>query len=175
MVFLKMDGISNIWNFKHILFTCMLVTYGIFISFLYDKIQISPSISKIIGENREPILIIMVIMGVFTILYEIHQYRKFSIFSSIIGLLIGIYGIILLDEENLAHYFFAGIIASSIFIFMFSHCLIWTNDIYWLLFYLTILAFIGCLVDMDTNITYWEAGFIGLFAIYYISLHIFYL
>jgi len=158
--------------FENLYFVCMLVTYIIFISFLYDKLAEKNSISKIIEEYREPIFTTMIFMGIFTILYEIQRYEKFSIFASIITLLIGLYGVILLDE-NIYHYCFAFLVSASILFFMFSYCLIKINDIYWLLFYLTFIAFIGCLVDMDVNITYWEAGFMGIFAIFYSSLHFF--
>ena len=102
-----------------------------------------------------------------------HRYRRFSIFASIIALFIGLFGVILISEKNIWHFLYGGIVACSIAVFMFSYCLIESNDGYWLGFYLTILVFIGCLVDMDTNITYWEAGFIGIFAGFYISLHFF--
>lgn len=152
----------------NILFVCMLVTYGIFIYLLYDKIHKKNSISKIIQENRELIFVIMLIMGFFTILYEYKKYQKLSI--SIITLLIGIYGVTLLDE-NIYHYCFADLVAISIFFFMYEHCLYKKKNIYWLFFYMTIICFIGCIIDMNKNITYWEAGFIGLFALFYIILH----
>ena len=157
--------------FENLYFAGMLVTYGIFISFLYDKLRETPSISRIIEENREPIFYTILVFCLFTVLYEIQRYRKFSIFISIIILFIGLFGVILISEKNIWHFLYVGLVVSSIAFFMFSHCLIKRNDGYWLLFYLTILAFIGCLVNMDTNISYWEAGFMGIFAIFYISLH----
>lgn len=160
--------------FENLYFGCMLITYTIFITFLYHKHAENPSISKTIEQNREPILLMVFVFFIFTILYESHRYRKFSIFASIILLYIGIFGVILINEDNIGHYIFATLVGLSMLIFIFLHCLIKKEnsvDRYWLLFYLTIIAIIGCLINMDTNITYWEALFISLFAIFYISLH----
>ena len=80
----------------------------------------------------------MIIMGFFTILYEIKRIDYISL-SIIVLLLIGIYGSININEKNNYHYLFATIGFSSIIMFMMYHYYITKNNVLLCLLYIQII------------------------------------
>jgi hypothetical protein len=111
----------------------------------------------------------MLLMGLTTILYEIERNDPVSLII-ISFILIGIYGLICIDENSVIHYFFAFIVFICIIFFM-----IWNlsekYNILWLSLFLELilLGFIIC--NIDDNIFYAEIFYILNFAFYYLYLH----
>jgi hypothetical protein len=111
-------------------------------------------------------------MNIFTILYEIERKDNISLLI-IIFLLIGIYGVIFIKEENNIHFVFAGIVFLAIISFMIKHFLFLKkeNDILFVLLLLQALLFIITLSNLDNNIFFLEVFYIITFAVFYIVLH----
>ena len=115
----------------------------------------------------------MIVMNVFTILYEVERKDNISLLI-IIFLLIGIYGVIFIKEENNIHYVFAGIVFLAIISFMIKHFLCnkkKENDILFILLLLQSMLFIITLSNLNNNIFFLEVFYIITFAIFYIVLH----
>ena len=159
----------------------MFLSYSIPISYIYRNYTCeNQSISSVIGsdECQRFILVGMIIMGTFTVLYELNrQLVGLLPYIPIIGVLIGIYGVILVKEDRTIHYAFAGLVFLSIIGFMFIHC--WCNFcdnflnfcLYVELLFLVVLV---CSMIKDMNIFFCESFLIINFAIYYLYLHIIY-
>lgn len=113
---------------------------------------IKPSISSIISikECKRTIFCGMVVMSIFTILYELNRNNYTSLYS-IIGVLLGIGGVIFIDENKKIHYLFAGLVFISIMIFMLSNCYINQCDFLNLSFYIQILLCILLILSMTSN------------------------
>lgn len=159
---------------QNILLLCMLLSYSITISYIYLNYFNNNSISNIISNKNcnYKIFIFMFIMGIFTILYEIirNDYKSLFIISF---LLLGIYGIIYIDETNKFHYLFATIIFLSIIFFMIHHYYITNNNILLYLLYLQILLLSITILSFGKKLFFLsEVFFILNFAIYYLYLHI---
>jgi len=114
----------------------------------------------------------MIVMNIFTILYEIERKDNISLLI-IIFLLIGIYGVIFIKEQNNIHYVFAGIVFLAIISFMVKHfiCNKKENDILFILLSLQSLLFIITLSNLDNDIFFLEVFYIITFAVFYIVLH----
>lgn len=160
----------------------MIFSYSIPICYIYSNYTYkNQSISSIIGsyECQRIILVGMIIMGTFTVLYELNRcYNTSSYYiTPMICILIGIYGVILVTEDRKIHYAFAGLVFISIIAFMSVHC--WCNfcdNFLNLCLYVQIL-FLGvlvCSILKDINIFFCESFLIINFAIYYLYLHIIY-
>jgi hypothetical protein len=112
-------------------------------------------------------------MNIFTILYEIERKDDISLLI-IIFLLIGIYGVIFIKEENNIHYVFAAIVFLAIISFMVKHFLCNKkkgNDILFILLLLQSMLFIITLSNLNNNIFFLEVFYIITFAVFYIVLH----
>ena len=114
-------------------------------------------------------------MGFFTVLYEIER-KDIVSFMSILLLLVGIYGVILIEETQPIHYVFASTAFISIMAFMFRN--ISSN----FLLALSILNFglmlflFGCILSIINDNTWFlisEVVFLVIFAIFYLFLHFF--
>ena len=164
----------------------MILSYSIPISYIYrNYTNKNQSISSVIGsdECQRFILVGMIIMGTFTVLYELNRQLVFSGLISMISmismicLLVGIYGVILVKEDRNIHYVFAVFVFISIIAFMGMHC--WCNfcdnflnfSLYVQILFLGVLA---CSMVKDMNIFFCESFLIINFAIYYLYLHIIY-
>jgi hypothetical protein len=157
---------------SNILLSLMLLSYSIPIIYVYYNYSNNTSVSSIIckDECQKVILFSMILMGYFTILYEINRGCSISIiFISLV--LIGIYGVILIKEDEKIHYLFATIVFLSILGFMINHCIITSCDFLYFLLYIQIMLLIITLLNIKTNIFYAEVFLIVNFAIYYIYLH----
>jgi len=160
----------------NILLLCMITTFLFLVAYIYCNYCKNPSISNIITSDdcKYIILLGMIVMNIFTILYEIERKDDISLLI-IIFLLIGIYGVIFIKEENNNHYIFAGIVFLAIISFMAKHFLYnkknKKNDILFILLLLQSLLFIITLSNLDNNIFFLEVFYIITFAIFYIVLH----
>jgi hypothetical protein len=111
-------------------------------------------------------------MGMATLFYELERNDLYSL-SIISFLLVGIYGLICINESNNIHYFFAFIVFINILLFMIWHYYLSGSDNILLLslvleFFL--LSFIG--MQMNKNIFYGEVLYIVNFAFFYLYLHV---
>jgi hypothetical protein len=157
----------------NILLLCMITTFLFLVAYIYCNYCKNPSISNIITSDdcKYIILLGMIIMNIITILYELERKDNISLLI-IIFLLIGIYGVIFIKEENNIHFVFAGIVFFAIISFMIKHFL--NNkkkDILFILLLLQSLLFIITLSNLDNNIFFLEVFYIITFAIFYIVLH----
>lgn len=149
----------------------MLLSYSIPIFYVYYNYSNSTSVSSIICKEQcqKVILFSMILMGYFSILYEINRGGLSLLFISLI--LIGIYGVILIKEDEKIHYIFATLVFLSIIGFMINHCIITGCDFLYLLLYIQIILLIITVLNMKTNIFYSEVFLILNFALYYLYLH----
>jgi len=113
----------------------------------------------------------MLLMGIGTLLYEFERNDTYSQIAISI-LLIGIYGLIYVNEKNKIHYIFAGLAFMSILFFMIRHCYaIGCNSILLSSLILEILVLLIILTNINENIFYGEIVYILNFAFYYLYLH----
>jgi hypothetical protein len=158
----------------------MLFSYAMCIYFLYDAYQSHSSISGIVQDEncQKNILFSMGLLAGFTLFYEFGRECVVS-FLSILGLLIGIFGVIFIKETQEIHYIFAFLVFISIFGFMFWNT--WKNEgssssillfSFFAIFYISFISMIYCLVlDIKTGFFYSEITCCLIFAIFYLFLH----
>ena len=135
--------------------------------------QSNPSISNIICDDtcKDSILFFMGLMGVGTILYEWERNDRYS--QVCIGiLLIGLYGLICINESHSVHYLFAFFVFTAILCFMIRHCYLTTCDrILSISLFFEILILLFILININQTIFYPEVIYILNFAFYYLYLH----
>jgi hypothetical protein len=152
----------------------MITTFLFLVAYIYCNYCKNPSISNIITSDdcKYIILVGIIIMNIFTILYELERKDDISLVI-IIFLLIGIYGVIFIKEENNIHYVFAAIVFLAIISFMLKNfiCNKKKNDILFILLLLQSLLFIITLFNLNNNIFFLEVFYIITFAVFYIVLH----
>lgn len=139
------------------------------------------SISHILKKCEGQVFILMILMGFLTCLYEYYINlcnKKIMPFCCIIFLLLGIYGLLIYNNDYIEHYFFAFISFCSIILYM-TYWFIYNNDnnlnkrkfikISCLLQYLfsTILLLI-LFLNLSYNIFFIEGLILLNFAIFYI-------
>ena len=193
-----------------ILLCLMFAAYAVPIAFVYSKYQDSattrsissiitsqePFISSIADNNAPPpiyaiqtkhfIAACMMVMACFTILYE---YRRCELYlnsqwwslASILVILIGIFGVIFIPEENQVHYVFGGAVFFAMFGFMVGHTALVADaaaatdatDTLRIVLYAQILFMILTVNSLfqDSPIFIVEALFILNFAVFYVYLH----
>lgn len=160
--------------YSDILLGLMVLAYIIPILYIYFTYSQDKSVSGVIANEKCNIVILisMLIMGYLTILYEIERDKNNSIsFICIALLLIGIYGVICIDEYNNAHYLFSFLVFLSILAFMTCHCYLNTCINLNLLLCIQIILLVSTILNMHDNFFYIEALFILNFAIFYLYLH----
>lgn len=125
----------------------------------------------------------MLSMGFFTIMYESGR-KCWVSFMSILLLLIGIYGVILIEENEPIHYVFASMVFISILVFMgwnsivpyvskylLTLCMLNFGLIFYLFGYiLSKVFFLSVRKEYDVLFLVSEVLFIVVFAIFYLSL-----
>lgn len=131
---------------------------------VYTQFDQCPTVSSIVCESIH-ILLAMIGMGFFTLCYEYSQMRWAS--GWMVGLLIGIYGLLLYDEEYTEHYQFAGLAFMCIYGFTITYAL---QSILCGVILSLQTFFIGGLA-IETDIIGFEVASIGLFAITYLYVH----
>lgn len=180
--------------------TFMLLAYFAPIAFVYYKYNtcatIAPiSISSIITsqdplfndiaplfQTRHFIALCMLIMTGFTILYEYQRCIRHAgspihwSFVSIVVLLIGIFGVIFIPEQNPTHYIFAAAVFFAIVGFMTGHTFCTSTDVHDILrimLYAQILFMLVTVIGVlqDAAIFAFEALFLANFAVFYLYLH----
>ena len=110
------------WYNKHSLLCLMIFCYIIPILYVCFYYQSNHSVSNIICNvnYKTCILCFMILMGLFTILYEVERNDFVSILS--ISILLGcIYGLIIFDESYNLHYIFAVVVFVMILLFNIRH------------------------------------------------------
>lgn len=158
---------------KNTLLTFMILCYLIPIIIVCYNYTSNNSVSSIIcHENRKHYIFIFIfLMGVGTTLYELERNDKYSQII-IYLLLIGIYGVILINETHIIHYYFTFVVFIAILFFMIRHCYIKNcNTILMSSLYLEILILFLIIININGNIFYGEIIYILNFAFYYLYLH----
>ena len=132
-------------------------------------------------QTRHFIAASMFVMAIFTIAYEYQRCIALNIWWSlfaIVILLIGIFGVIYIPEQNWTHYIFAGSVFFAIVGFMTGHSIgsVTATDIHDNLRILLYAQFLFMLVTIigvihDTPIFIFEALFLVNFAVFYLYLH----
>ena len=156
----------------------MLFSYLLPILFVYYNYNSNNSLSNIICNNncKNYILFFMFLMGSATLLYEYERNDRITQIIICI-LLIGLYGLIYINETHKIHYFFAFLVFIAILVFMIRHCYL-TNcqSILILSLYFEIVALLIIVIDINknNNIFYSEIFYILNFAFFYLYLHFFY-
>jgi hypothetical protein len=160
-------------NYKNNLLFLIILTYIIPISIVYYSYSSNKCISNIITNDscKNIILLFMILMGFFTILYEIERNNNISLFC-IITLLLSIYGVIYYNEKNNIHYIFAFILFTSIIIFMYNHCCIEKCNILYISLIIQIILSILTVINIKRNIFNKEIILIINFALFYLYLHL---
>lgn len=151
----------------------MLLCYLTPITLVYSYYNSNASVSSIIcnEECRNTILGCMFLMGVGTITYEIERQDTISTFL-ISLLLIGIYGLICIDESSIIHYIFAFFGFAAILLFMIWHCYRQScNLLLFALLLFEVATFIYLLINIENDIFVGEVVYILIFAIFYLYLH----
>ena len=151
----------------------MITCYLVPICYVYFTYNSNTSVSNIICNDdcKHYILFFMLLMGIGTLLYEFERNDTYSQIAISI-LLIGIYGLIYVNEKNKIHYIFAGLAFMSILFFMIRHCYaIGCNSILLSSLILEILVLLIILTNINENIFYGEIVYILNFAFYYLYLH----
>jgi hypothetical protein len=157
---------------KHVLLIAMFISYSFPIMYVYNQFLTEDTLSDIIcnEECKNDILFFMIIMSIFTIIYEIIRNDIESIiYISII--LISIYGLLQNGVESIRHYIFAIFCLLCIFCFMVHHSYK-TNSI--ILIFLTIFSYliILCMIlFIQNDIIICECLYILCFGLFYIYLH----
>ena len=158
---------------KNILLLFMIFFYLFPILFVYYNYSSNNSVSNIIcnGNFKYYILLLMFLMGIATLLYEL---KRNDMYSKIIIclLLIGIYGVIYINETNKIHYFFAFLVFISILFFMIRHCYLQDcNSALLLSLFLEIILLFFIIKNIKKTIFYEEVFSILNFAFFYLYLH----
>jgi hypothetical protein len=156
---------------KHFILLFMLLAYVVPIAYVFFAYGgANHSVSQIICSEscQHIILLSMAVMGWFTLWYE---YERGDIISMkyISLLLVGLYGLLCLDESYTLHYLFATCVFASILGFMYHH---WNRGrLFTGLFLLQFAVSIAMLYCMNGDIFLPEVILIANFAVYYLCLH----
>ena len=158
---------------KNGLLLFMLICYAIPIYYVYSNYRSNHSVSSIIcsDECKYHILFFMLLMGIGTLLYEMKRKDTYS--TLFIGiLLIGIYGLLFMNESHTIHYFFAFLVFLSILLFMIRHCYVTGCNIVLSSSLVVAIITLLCIVaQMNQNIFYGEIMYLINFAFFYLYLH----
>lgn len=157
---------------KDYLLFVMIVCYIIPIYYVYYY-NCNNSISSIIcdDECKYIILYFMIFMGIFTFLYELERNDTVSIVF-ITLLLICIFGLIMINEENYIHYVFAYLVFIIILFFMCRHYyLTHCNIVLFVSLLVACILLVILIMNIDDNIFYSEVMYILNFAFFYLYLH----
>ena len=158
---------------KNILLGLMLLAYLIPIVFIYlNYSKKNHSLSNLLGDKKCNSIIFysMLVMGYFTLLYEIERNNIVS-FILIFLLIIGIIGVLSVYEDKKIHYLFASLVLFSILGFMYNHCYLTNCNKLHLSLYIQVILMIIIIINIKANIFYSEIFFLINFAVYYLYLH----
>ena len=158
---------------KNVLLSFMILCYLLPIIFVNYNYTSNNSVSNIICDNKckHYILVSMFLMGIGTLLYELERNDKYSQMI-ICVLLIGIYGLIYVNETHIIHYYFAFLVFIAILFFMMRHCYLTNyNAMLMTSLCLEFFTLFYILININDNIFYGEIIYILYFAFYYLYLH----
>uniref|UniRef100_A0A6C0I153 Uncharacterized protein n=1 Tax=viral metagenome TaxID=1070528 RepID=A0A6C0I153_9ZZZZ len=158
---------------KNVLLIIMIFCYLLPIYYVYYNYNSNNSVSNIICDDncKNYILFFMFLMGIATLLYEVERNDNYSQILICI-LLIGIYGLINVNETHIIHYIFAFLVFMAILLFMIRHCYLTNCDsILSFSLFLEIVALFHIIININENIFYGEIFYILNFAFYYLYLH----
>ena len=164
-------------DISNFLLLMMLVSYSLPIAYIcfYYSCQKNNSVSSVICSEQcqSHILLGMILMGIFTVLYELNRGCNLSV-CFIVIILIGIYGVILIKENNNMHYVFASLVFIGIICFMGRHsCYIQDNFLRLSLYFQFVLCiFLLICFKRNIDIFLFEILLIVNFAVFYVFLHI---
>lgn len=149
--------------------------------FNQNDTSISLPMLMCVFQTRHFIAACMLLMAIFTILYEYQRCLKSRIWSlvTIIIILVGIFGVIFIPEDDPIHYIFAAAVFFAIIGFMVGHTNYTTTSasddadnlriILYAQFLFMVVTVIGVL--QDTPIFMIEVLFLMNFAIFYLYIH----
>lgn len=160
---------------QHQLLTAMGFFYLIPILTVYSMYQTdTPSISCIICSDsiRTILLLSMTAMAVCTLFYERNRKDPIS-FVTIVLLLIGIGGVIMVKESSvIIHYSFAVLVFLSIILFLYHHSKRLQNQWLYGLVLAELVLIMHTIYCLQTpSIFLSEALLLGIFAVGYVSIH----
>ncbi len=158
---------------KDVLLLCMVCSYLFPIYTVYTRYIDSFSISSIVCSEdcNKDVMSWMIIMGGFTILYEVVRNDNISTIL-ILSLLLGIAGVLNTREDSKMHVVSSIVAFGSIILFMYYFSSMYDDKILKLLFYLQILFGIMSILFIKTNIFCSEVLSLLNFATFYVYLHI---
>lgn len=159
---------------KGVIILFMIFFYSTQVLFVYYMYNCNNSVSNIICNNncKYFFLFFTLLMGIGAVLYE---YERNDLYSQILIfiILIGLHGLIYIDETHTIHYVFACLVFIGILIFMIRHCYLKECDIILSSsLFLEIIMLLYTVIYFDKNIFYSEAVSILNFAFFYFYLHI---
>ena len=150
---------------------------------LFSSTHIAPPPSSSVFQTRHFIAMCMLIMAGFTVVYEYQRCvtsisRIWWSLASIAVLLIGIFGVIFIPEQNPTHYIFAGAAFFAIVGFMVGHTVVagagtGVSDNLRILLYAQFLFMVVTIIGVlqDAPIFAIEALFLLNFAVFYLYIH----
>ena len=161
---------------KHYLLLFMMKCYIIPYYYIYSHFKNNFTISNVLNNhlNKNILFFDLFLLSISTILYEIIYRKDFYSLIFIFLLLLSIFPVIIINENNIFHYIFAFQVFISILCFMTRNCFLSKNytllfislfSEYWLFFS------IALNINKNKNIFYSEFYFIINFAFYYLYLH----
>lgn len=162
----------------------MLISYAVCIYFVICSYSEGggrvTTLSNIISNPKyqNSILVSMISMGIFTVLYEFDRKDRVS-FIAMLLLLVGVYGVVMIEEIYLIHYVFTTVVLFSIFTFMFQQSSLFYESMFgsWLFFLLSINYFImiyiiyTIILHIHAFFFVSEVIYVGCFGIFYLLLH----
>ena len=154
---------------QNLLLLCMLITYSLPIYYVYTEFKIDTTLSDLICK-KDNIIFYMILMGIFTILYEIQRNDVESIFY-IITILISIYGLLQNEVETITHYIFAILCLFAIFCFMVHHSYLTNSKLLFTFTFLNYGVFLAMILFIQNDIMVCECLYILCFAVFYLYLH----
>ncbi len=164
---------------SNFLLIMMLLSYSIPIIYVYSNYSCdeNTSVSSVIGSEKCQISIFygMIVMGMFTVLYELNRGCKLSL-CFICMILLGIYGVILVKENQKVHYAYAFLVFVGILCFMGVQCKYKNCDFLKMSMYLQICLLVVLVESLRKNMDIFlcEVFLIVNFAVFYVYIHITY-
>lgn len=154
------------------LLSCMIGCYIIPILIVWYSYKNNGSISEIIYNNDYTVVILwfMIMMGIFTLIYESRREHRFSIYI-ILLLLFSIYGVICTKENTRLHVISAFGCFIAIVLFMSLHCFIKMDVVLCILLFTQILLVVLVGITDNQYFCILEGSAILVFAVFYLYLH----
>ena len=156
----------------HLLLLGMLIAYSLPIYYVYTQFKTNTTLSDIICDEtcKYNIIFYMMIMGGFTVLYEIQRNDFESIFY-ITTILISIYGLLYNSVETISHFIFAILCLFAIFCFMVHHSYVTNSKILFTFTFINYWVILAMILFIQNDIMVCECLYLFFFAAFYLYLH----